>query len=426
MNNDNKKVETLCVQAGYTPEDKSSRIAPLVQSTTYYYDHAADLADAFALKTATPIYTRLGNPTLGVLEEKFAALEGGIAALTTSSGQAAILITLMTLLKSGDHFVAMNNLYGGTYTLFTSEIQRFGIDVTFVDPNASADEIGAAIRENTRLIYGETIGNPGLDVLDFDKITGVAKDFDLPFVVDNTFATPVLCRPIEHGANIVIHSTTKYADGHATCVGGVIVDGGNYNWANGKFPELSTPDESYHGLVYSETFGHAAFILKARAGVLRDIGATMSPFNAWLTNLGMETLHLRIKAHCENAMAVADFLNRHDKIAWVNYPGLKDNPNYERTCKYLPDGASGIVTFGVHGGEEAAKKLIDSVRLATLVTHVCDVRSHLLHPASTTHSQLSDEAKRASGIAPEMIRFSVGIEHVDDIIADLKQALNHI
>ena len=423
----NTNISTQCVQAGYLPKGSAEpRVMPIVQSTTYKYENCDALAAAFDLQAPTPIYTRLGNPTLSFLEEKITTLEGGIAAVTTASGQSAILFSVLALTKSGENIISLNNIYGGTHTLFASTLKNMGIEVRFVSASATADEIYSLIDDNTKLVYAETIGNPALEVLDFEKLSSIAKKADIPLVIDNTFATPYLCRPFELGANIVIHSTTKYMDGHATSVGGVIVDGGNFNWENGKFPQLSTPDESYHGLIYTKAFGKAAFALKIRAGLLRDIGSTMSPFNAFLTTLGLETLHLRMEKHCENALKVAKYLEGHEKIEFVNYPLLESSPSYELAKKYLTKGASGVVAFGVKGGSDNAKAFIDNMKLATLVTHVADVRTHALHPASTTHRQLSEAEQIAGGILPNLVRYSVGIEDADDIIADIKQALEKI
>ena len=380
--------ETRCVQAGYLPGNHDARIMPIVQSTTYKFDTAEDLGDAFDLKIPNPMYTRLGNPSLSWVEEKVAVLEGGVAALSTSSGQAANFFAVVNIAKAGDHVLAMSNLYGGTHTLFGSQLRKFGIDVEFVDPNLS-----------------------------------LAKAGDVPLIVDNTFPSPVLCNPIEWGANIVTHSATKYLDGHATSVGGFIVDGGNFNWNNGKYPELTEPDADYHGIVYTDQFGATAYVAKARAGLLRDFGSTMSPFNAFLINLGIETLHLRMQRHSENALAVAEHLAQHPDVAWVNYPGLPSNPNYEKAQKYLPKGQSGVVSFGPKGGIDRARKVINQLGLATLVTHVGDLRSHVIHPASTTHRQLDEAALKAAGVAPDLIRFNVGIEALEDIIADVDQAL---
>lgn len=419
-------IETQCVQAGYQPGNHDARIMPIVQSTTYKFDSTDELGDVFDLKVAANMYTRLGNPSLGYLEDKIATLEGGIGALVTSSGQAATFLCLLNLAKAGDHVLALSNLYGGVHTLLNSQIRRLGIEVTFVSPELSLEEMKKEVRANTKAVYAETIGNPNLDVLDFEKVSSLAKFAEVPLVVDNTFATPFLCNPIKHGADIVVHSMTKYIDGHATSVGGVIVDGGTFDWKSDKFPHFNTPDSDYHGLVYTEAFGPAAFLVRARAGLLRDLGTTLSPFNAFLTNLGLETLHLRMERHSENALKVAEYLSKHEKVEWVNYPGLESDPSYEKAQKYLPKGASGVVAFGVKGGQVAGKKLIDSTKLSTLVVHVGDLRTAMIHPASTTHRQLSEEGLKKAGVKPEMIRFNVGIENIDDIIADLEAALNAI
>lgn len=418
-----KSIETLCVQAGYEAKNGEPRITPLVQSTTYQYDSADEVADLFDLKKAGHMYSRISNPTVGVLEEKISALEGGVGALATSSGQAATLLSILTICNHGEHLVAMNNLYGGTYTLLSSTLKKLGIETTFVPVNASKEVIQAAIQENTKLIFSETIGNPKVDVLDIERIAEVAHENNIPLFVDNTFATPYLCRPFEFGADIVIHSTTKYLDGHATSVGGLIVDSGKFDWTNGKFPHLTEKDPNYHGLSYTETFGNQAFITKARVVFMRDFGTTMSPFNAFLTNLGAETLALRMARHSENALKVAKFLENHEKVVWVNYPLLESSTSYELSKKYLKKGGSGVISFGVKGDVEDTKRFIDSLTLASLVVHVGDLRTHILHPASMTHRQLSKEQQLGAGIEENMVRFSVGIEDVEDIILDLDQAL---
>lgn len=420
--NNNWKAATLAVQAGYVAEDGAPRVAPIVQSTTYRYDTTQSVADLFDLKRDGFFYSRLANPTVDVMEKKIAALEGGVAAVALSSGQTANTLAILNIAKAGDHVVASAALYGGTVNLFAVTLPKMGIKVTMIDSEASEAEIAAAIRPNTRAIFAETIANPALTVLDFEKFSKVAKRFDLPFIVDNTFPTPILCNPFEHGANIVTHSTTKYLDGHATCVGGVVVEGGNYNWANGKYPELSEPDESYHGLVYTEAFPAAPYSVKLRVQLVRDLGCIQAPMNGWLTNLGMETLALRMERHCQNALAMAEFLQSHPKVAWVSYPMLPGDSQYERAKKYLR-GGSGVLSFGVKGGKEAAAKLLDSLKLAALVVHVADVRTCVLHPASMTHRQLSDEQLEAAGVKPELVRLSVGIEDIEDIKADFEQAL---
>lgn len=416
--------ETLCVQAGYEPKNGEPRILPIVQSTTYKYDDADEVGKLFDLEAEGHMYSRISNPTVAALENKIAALEGGVGALATSSGQSATLIAILTICNVNEHVLAMSNLYGGTFTLFTSTLKKMGIEVTFVDHKASAEKIQSEIRPNTKLIFAETIGNPGVDVLDIEKVSGVAHSNNIPLVVDNTFATPYLCRPFEFGADIVTHSTTKYLDGHATSVGGVIVDSGKFDWEkSGKFPHLTEADPSYHGLSYTKQFGETAYIVKARVAFLRDMGNTMSPFNAFLTNLGAETLALRMERHSENALKVAEFLENHPNVAWINYPLLKSSESYELSKKYLPKGGSGIIAFGVKGGAVNGKKFINSLNLASLVVHVGDIRTHVLHPASMTHRQLSEEDQIKAGIKPDMIRLSVGIENVEDIINDLDNAL---
>ena len=423
---DYKGIGTKCIQGGYSPESGEPRIAPIVQSTTYKYEDPDTVAGLFDLTVEGHMYTRISNPTIGVLEEKIALLEGGVGALGVSSGQAAILVALHNICNAGEHIVAAATLYGGTHTLIGSSFKNMGIDVTFVDPDADEEEIKKAFRENTKILFGETIGNPGMNILDFNKFSKIAKDMDVPLIIDNTLATPYLCRPIEHGANIVVHSTTKFIDGHATCVGGIIVDGGNYNWNNGKFKALSEPDESYHGLVYTESFKDSAYIVKARTHLLRDFGTVMSPFNAFLTNLGSETLHLRMERHCKNALALAEFLQKHEMVSWVSYPGLSGTENNERAKKYLENGFGAVLTFGIKGGVEAGKEFIKNVKMAALVVHLGDARTSVLHPATTTHRQLSEKEQIASGVSPDLIRVSVGIEDIEDIISDFDQALKAI
>ncbi len=423
--NKNWKAATLAVQGGYEAKDGEPRVAPIVQSTTYRYDTTQSVADLFDLKREGFFYSRLANPTVDVMEKKIAALEGGVAAVALSSGQTANTLAILNIAKSGDHVVASAALYGGTVNLFAVTLPKMGINVTMVDADASEAEIVAAVRPNTRAIFAETIANPALTVIDFEKFAGVAKRFDLPFIVDNTFPTPVLCNPFEHGANIVTHSTTKYLDGHATSVGGVVVEGGNYNWANGKYPELSEPDPSYHGLVYTEAFPAAPYSVKMRVQLVRDLGCIQAPMNAWLTNLGMETLALRMEKHSSNALALAEFLQNHPKVDWVSYPMLPGDSQYEMAKKYLR-GGSGVLSFGVKGGKEAAAKVLDSLKLAALVVHVADVRTCVLHPASMTHRQLTDEQLAAAGVKPELVRVSVGIEDIEDIKADFAQALEQL
>lgn len=416
--------DTICIQGGYEPKNGEPRILPIFQSTTYKYDEADEVAKLFDLEAAGHMYSRISNPTVEALEKKIAEMEGGVGAMATSSGQAANLIAILTICNAGEHVLAMSNLYGGTFTLFTSTLKKMGIEVTFVDHRADGREISSKIQANTKLIFGETIGNPGVDVLDIERIAEIAHDNSIPLVIDNTFATPYLCRPFEFGADIVTHSTTKYIDGHATSVGGIIVDSGKFDWkSSGKFPHLTEADPSYHGLSYTEKFGAAAYITKARVAFLRDMGSTMSPFNAFLTNLGVETLALRMERHSSNALAAARFLESHPNVSWVNYPLLESSQSFDLARKYLPGGASGIIAFGVKGGVESGKKFIDSLELASLVVHVGDIRTHVLHPASMTHRQLSEEQQMRAGIKPDMIRLSVGIENIDDILADLDQAL---
>lgn len=419
-------IATMCVQEGYKPENGQPRVLPIYQSTTYKYDSADNLGELFDLKAAGHMYSRISNPTLEHVESKIAALEGGVGAMLTSSGQAAILIAVLNIVSAGQNIISASAIYGGTVNLFAVTLKRLGIDVRFVTADMSDAEIEALIDENTRMIYGETIANPALDVFDIERFAGIAHRHDLPLMVDNTFATPVLCRPFEFGADIVVHSTTKYMDGHACVVGGAIVDSGRFDWKkSGRYPELTEPDESYHGVVYTESFGNQAYITKARVQLMRDMGSTMQPMAAFLLNLGLETLALRIRQHSENAQKVAEFLEKHENVEWVNYPGLRSSDQYALAQKYLKNGCSGVISFGVKGGREAAMKFLDSLRLAAIVVHVADARTSALHPASTTHRQLTDEQLTASGVKPEMVRMSIGIENVDDIIADIAQALEH-
>ncbi|MGV3220395.1 O-acetylhomoserine aminocarboxypropyltransferase/cysteine synthase family protein [Clostridium baratii] len=420
------KKGTICVQGGYNPGNGEPRVLPIYQSTTYKYDDPDFVEGLFNLENEGHLYSRISNPTVSALEEKFALLEGGVGAVATSSGQAAVLTAILNICKAGDHIVSASTLYGGTVNLFKVNLKKMGIDVTFVDPDDSEDNIIKAANENTKIIYGETIGNPGLNILDFDKFSKVAKKLDVPFIVDNTVATPIHCNPLKLGANIVIHSTSKYSDGHAQALGGIIVDGGNFNWDNGKFNEFVDPDPSYHGLSYVKTFKEAAYITKLRVTLIRDLGGIQTPFNAYLTNLGLETLELRMERHSKNALEIAKWLTNHPKITWVNYPYLEGSSEYEKAQKYLNGGASGILTFGVKGGIPAAKTLMKELKLVALVVHLGDARTSLLHPATTTHNQLNEEEQRIAGVAPDLIRFSVGIERVEDIIADLDRALEKI
>jgi len=417
------RIETQAIQAGYTPKDGEPRILPIVQSTTFKFSSAEHVAKLFDLEVGGHFYSRLSNPTAEGFETKIAAIEGGVAAMATSSGQAATSIAVMNICQAGQHIVAASTLYGGTYSLFANTFPKMGIEVTFVDPEATAETIEAAFRPETRAIFGETIGNPGLNVLDFEKFAAISRKMQVPLIIDNTFPTPYLCKPFEHGANIVVHSATKYIDGHATSVGGVIVDGGNFDWGNGKFPELTEPDTSYHGLKYLESFGNLCYIVKARVQLMRDLGACPAPLNAFLFNLGLETLPLRMQRHSENALALASYLEGNAAVSWVSYPGLKSHRSYSLAKKYLPKGGSGVLTFGIKGGASAGKKFMEACSLIALVVHVGDARSCVLHPASTTHRQLSYEQQIASGVTADLIRLSVGIEHIDDLIADVEQAL---
>lgn len=418
--------ETKCIQAGYEPKNGESRMIPIIQSTTFKYDSSADMADLFDLKASGYFYTRLANPTNDYVAAKIAALEGGTAALLTSSGQAASFFSVFNLAGAGDHVVASTAIYGGTYNLFNVTMRKMGIDFTFVDPDCSDEELEAAFKPNTKLVFGETIANPALIVFDIERFANAAHAHGVPLIIDNTFATPINCRPFEWGADIVMHSTTKYMDGHDATVGGVIVDSGKFDWMAhaDKFPGLTTPDESYHGLTYAKDFGkEGAYITKATAQLMRDLGSIPSPMNCYMLNLGLESLALRMQRHCANAQAVAEFLEKHPKVSWVNYPGLPGNKYYERAKKYMPNGTCGVISFGVAGGRAAAEEFMGKLKVAMIATHVADAHSCVLHPASSTHRQLSDEELIAAGVSPDLIRFSVGIENVDDIIEDIKQAL---
>ncbi len=419
-------IETNCIQGGYQPKNGEPRVLPIYQSTTYKYDSSEHVGKLFDLAEEGFFYTRLANPTVDCVERKIAALEGGVGAMCTSSGQAASLIAVLNICSSGEHMIASSTIYGGTTNLFAVTLKRMGIEVSFVNPDASLEELQKEVRDNTKLVFAETIANPALVVTDLEKFAVFAHNNQIPLIIDNTFATPVNCRPFEYGADIVVHSTSKYMDGHAVALGGVIVDSGNFNWANGKFPGLSTPDESYHGMVYTRDCGKAAFITKARVQLMRDLGSSPAPNNAFLLNLGLETLHLRMERHCSNALKVAEFLEKNDKITWVNYPDLKSSKYYELAKKYLPKGSCGVISYGVKGGREAAVKFMDSLKLAAIVVHVADTRTSVLHPASTTHRQLSDQQLMDAGITPDLIRMSIGIENVEDIIADIEQALEQI
>ena len=420
------KLETNCIQAGYTPGNGEPRMIPIVQSTTFKYDTSAHMGALFDLEESGYFYTRLANPTSDAVAAKIAALEGGTAAILTSSGQAANFFAVFNLCSAGDHIVSSSTIYGGTFNLFAVTMKRMGIECTFVDPDCSDEELEAAFRPNTKLVFGESIANPALIVLDIERFAKAAHDHGVPLIVDNTFPTPVNCRPIEWGADIVTHSTTKYMDGHDASVGGCIVDSGNFDWMahKDKFPGLTTPDESYHGVTYAEKFGQAgAFITKCCVQLMRDLGATPAPMNAYLLNLGLESLHVRMPRHCENAQKVAEFLQSHEKVAWVEFAGLPGDKYYERAQKYMPNGTCGVISFGVKGGRAAAERFMAGLKLAMIATHVADAHTCVLHPASSTHRQMTDAELEAAGVAPDMIRLSVGIENAGDIIDDIRQAL---
>ena len=421
------KLDTLCVQGAYKPKSGEPRFIPIVQSTTYKYDSSEAMGDLFDLKTSGYFYSRLQNPTCDLAAAKIALLEGGVAGMLTSSGQAANFYAVFNIAQAGDHVVSSSAIYGGTFNLFNVTMRKLGIDFTFVSPFATAEEIQAAIKPNTKCIFGETISNPSLDVLDIETFADVAHKNGIPLIMDNTFATPINCRPFEFGCDIVTHSTTKYMEGHASTIGGAVVDSGKFNWEqNDKFPGLTTPDESYHGLTYSKNFGEAAYITKATVQLMRDLGSIPAPQDAFLLNVGLETLHLRMARHCENAKRVAEYLKNNDKITWVKCPMLSDDEQYKIAEKYMPNGTCGVVSFGVKGGREAATKFMDSLKLAAIVTHVADARTCCLHPASTTHRQLSDKELAECGVTPDLIRFSCGIEAAEDIIEDIQQALDKI
>ena len=421
-----KHIETKCVQEGYQPKNGEPRVLPIYQSTTFKYDSADTLGQLFDLQAEGFFYSRLANPTVAAVEEKIAALEGGVGAMMTSSGQAAVLTSIFNICRAGDHVISTSTIYGGTYNLLNKTMREMGISFTFVDPDASVEEIEAEFKPNTRLVFGETLANPALVVMDIEKFAKLAHAHHVPLIIDKTFPTPINCRPIEFGADIVVHSTTKYMDGHAVAVGGVVVDSGNFDWNSGNYPELTEPDESYHGIIYTESFGKAAYITKLKTHLMRDLGVTPSPNNAFLLNLGLETLHLRMKQHCDNAMAVASFLENHPKISWINYPGLESSKYYSLSQKYMPNGTCGVISFGVKGGREAAAAFMEHLQLAAMVIHVADARTSVLHPASTTHRQLSDEQLVEAGVSADLIRMSVGIENVEDILADIRQALDKV
>ena len=420
----NYKLDTICVQGGYKPENGEARTLPIYQSTTYKYDSADHLGDLFDLKADGHMYSRISNPTLACVEAKIAEMEGGVGAMLVSSGQAANLTAVLNITSAGQNIISLASIYGGTVNLFAVTLKKMGIEVRFATPDMTDAEIEAMMDENTRLLFGETVANPALVVFDIERYAKLAHKHDMPLVVDNTFATPVLCRPFEYGCDIVTHSTTKYMDGHATVVGGCIVDSGKFDWnVGGRYPELTTPDDSYHGVVYTESFGPAAYVTKARVQMLRDMGNTMSPMAAFLLNLGLETLALRMERHCANALAVAQFLSTHECVDWVDYPLLEGNAQYDLAKKYLPKGACGVISVGIKGGRAAATKFLDNLKLLNIVVHVADARSCALHPASTTHRQLTEEQLNACGVKPEQVRLSIGIENIEDILADLDQAL---
>ena len=421
------KIDSLCVQGAYEPKNGEPRVIPIVQSTTFKYESSQAMGDLFDLKDSGYFYSRLQNPTCDYAAAKIAALEGGVAGMLTSSGQAANFYAIFNIAQAGDHIVSSSAIYGGTFNLFNVTMKKLGIDFTFVPPHATEEEIQAAIKPNTKAVFGETISNPSLDIMDIEAFANVAHKNGIPLIIDNTFATPVNCRPFEFGADIVTHSTTKYAEGHASTIGGAIVDSGNFDWTqNDKFPGMTTPDDSYHGIVYVDAFGKGAYITKATVQLMRDLGSIQSPQNAFLVNLGLETLHLRMPRHCENALKVAKYLKTNDKITWVKCAMLEDDDQHALAQKYMPNGTCGVVSFGIKGGREAATKFMDSLKLAAIVTHVADARTCCLHPASTTHRQLTDKQLEECGVSPDLIRFSCGIEDADDIIADIEQALSQI
>lgn len=424
-----KKIETVCVQGGYVPQNGQPRQIPIIQSTTFKYDTSEDMGKLFDLEASGYFYTRLQNPTNDYVAAKLAALEGGSAAMLTSSGQAANFYAIFNIANCGDHVVACSEIYGGTFNLFSVTMKKMGIDFTFVSPDSTEEELDKAFRSNTKAVFGETIANPACTVLDIELFAKAAHKHGVPFIIDNTFATPVNCRPIEWGADIVTHSTTKYIDGHGVSVGGAIIDAGKFDWKAhaDKFPGLTTPDDSYHGIVYADKFGkEGAFITKATAQLMRDFGSIQSPQNAFYINLGLESLHVRMKRHCENALKVAEFLNSHEKVEWVRYCGLKTDKYYDLGQKYLPNGSCGVLSFAVKGNRTDAEKLMKNLKVAAIETHVADARTCCLHPASSTHRQMTDEQLVAAGITPTLIRYSCGIENADDLIADLKQALETI
>lgn len=422
----NRKLDTICVQGAYTPKSGEPRVCPVVKSTTFYYEKAQDMADLFDLKSEGFFYSRIGNPTLDAFESKLALLEGGTGAIACASGMSATLLAVLNVCNAGDNIVSASAVYGGTYNLFSVTLKKYGIETRFFDPDDSAENIEKLVDEHTKVIFAETVANPTIVVLDFDKIAGIAKKHGVLFMVDNTLVTPVLCKPLDFGANVVLYSSSKYLDGHAVALGGAVVDGGNFDFASSdRYPEFNTPDDSYHGLVYS-TLGDKAFGTKCRVQMMRDLGAIMSPENAFLTNLGMETLALRMERHSSNAAKVAEFLANHPKVEWVKYGSLENDKYHNLANKYMPNGQGGMLSFGVKGGSDAASVVMEGLKMIAIVTHVADVRSCVLHPASTTHRQLSKQDLENIGIADNLIRLSVGIENVEDIIADLEGALSQI
>ena len=421
----NYKIETKCIQSGWQPTKGEPRVLPIYQSTTFKYDTSEQMGRLFDLEDSGYFYTRLQNPTNDAVAQKITELEGGVAGMLTSSGQAANYYAVFNICEAGDHIVSASTIYGGTFNLYGTTMKKMGVDCTFVDPDASYEELEKAFQPNTKCVFAETISNPSLVVLDIEKFAKLAHAHGVPLIVDNTFATPINCRPFEWGADIVTHSTTKYMDGHAMCVGGAIVDSGNFDWEAhaDKFPGLTQPDESYHGIVYTQKFGKGAYITKATSQLMRDLGSIQSPQNAFLLNVGLETLHLRVPRHCENALKVAQYLKNHEKVAWVRYAGLEDDPYYELAQKYLPNGTCGVLSFGLKGGRDVSVGFMDKLKLAAIVTHVADARTCVLHPASHTHRQMNEQELIEAGVQPDLIRFSVGIENAEDIIADLEQAL---
>ena len=424
----NYKIETKCIQSGWQPTKGEPRVLPIYQSTTFKYDTSEQMGRLFDLEDSGYFYTRLQNPTNDAVAQKITELEGGVAGMLTSSGQAANYYAVFNICEAGDHIVSASTIYGGTFNLYGTTMKKMGVDCTFVDPDASYEELEKAFQPNTKCVFAETISNPSLVVLDIEKFAKLEHAHGVPLIVDNTFATPINCRPFEWGADIVTHSTTKYMDGHAMCVGGAIVDSGNFDWEAhaDKFPGLTQPDESYHGIIYTQKFGKGAYITKATSQLMRDLGSIQSPQNAFLLNVGLETLHLRVPRHCENALKVAQYLKNHEKVAWVRYAGLEDDPYYELAQKYLPNGTCGVLSFGLKGGRDVSVGFMDKLKLAAIVTHVADARTCVLHPASHTHRQMNEQELIEAGVQPDLIRFSVGIENAEDIIADLEQALETV